>query len=184
MDRKRDDGRRPPREDNRNHRPRYGTSTSDHPTKASSDNFPDSERSRSPPRRDRRDDRRRERSPPSSRGPPPPPRGSGPPPRSDRERDQRGRGGPKREPLDNKSGNPGVKKEERVDIKMEDIPEDEDDEARMQRIMGFKAFKTTKNTKVPGNDRNYGVAKTKKVEYRQYMNRTGGFNRPLSPSRV
>lgn len=59
----------------------------------------------------------------------------------------------------------------------------EDEEAYMQRIMGFGGFRSTKNTKVPGNDRNYGVNKVKKAEYRQYMNRVGGFNRPLSPSR-
>lgn len=61
--------------------------------------------------------------------------------------------------------------------------EDEDSEAEMQRVMGFKGFRSTKNTKVPGNDKNYGVYKAKKTEYRQYMNRTGGFNRPLSPTR-
>ena len=64
------------------------------------------------------------------------------------------------------------------------IPEDEDEEAAMQRIMGFKDFRTTKDTKVPGNDKNYAVHKAKKSEYRQYMNRTGGFNRPLSPTRM
>jgi U4/U6.U5 tri-snRNP-associated protein 3 len=62
--------------------------------------------------------------------------------------------------------------------------EDEDDEAYMARIMGFKDFRTTKNTQVPGNDKNYAVFKAKKSEYRQYMNRVGGFNRPLSPSRT
>jgi U4/U6.U5 tri-snRNP-associated protein 3 len=49
--------------------------------------------------------------------------------------------------------------------------------------MGFQDFKTTKQTKVPGNEFNYGVHKVKKSEYRQYMNREGGFNRPLSPGR-
>jgi len=67
---------------------------------------------------------------------------------------------------------------------MENGLEDEDEEAKMQRLMGFKSFRSTKNTKVPGNDKNYGVNKVKKAEYRQYMNRTGGFNRPLSPSRA
>jgi U4/U6.U5 tri-snRNP-associated protein 3 len=57
-----------------------------------------------------------------------------------------------------------------------------DEDAVMRRMMGFEAFKTTKNTKVPGNDKNYGVRKDKKTKYRQYMNRQGGFNRPLSPS--
>lgn len=60
--------------------------------------------------------------------------------------------------------------------------DDEDsDEAAMRVVMGFGKFRSTKNTKVPGNDKNYAVRKEKKTEYRQYMNRTGGFNRPLSP---
>lgn len=58
---------------------------------------------------------------------------------------------------------------------------DDDSDAAMQRMLGFKSFRSTKNTKVPGNDKNYGVRKEKKTEYRQYMNRQGGFNRPLSP---
>jgi U4/U6.U5 tri-snRNP-associated protein 3 len=63
-----------------------------------------------------------------------------------------------------------------------DADDDDDDEAAMRRILGFAAFNTTKNTKVPGNDKNFGVRKDKKRKYRQYMNRQGGFNRPLSPS--
>lgn len=72
-----------------------------------------------------------------------------------------------------------VIKEESKDVKMEQASEDEDSESEMQRIMGFRDFRTTKNTKVPGNDKNYAVHKVKKSEYRQYMNRVGGFNRPL-----
>ncbi|KAI1633583.1 hypothetical protein F4809DRAFT_666798 [Biscogniauxia mediterranea] len=69
-------------------------------------------------------------------------------------------------------------------------PMDEDDDlvveddglSAMQAMMGFGGFGTTKGTKVIGN--NVGaVRKAKKTEYRQYMNRIGGFNRPLSPSR-
>ncbi|KAK5037135.1 hypothetical protein LTR13_004940 [Exophiala sideris] len=56
---------------------------------------------------------------------------------------------------------------------------DEDDEdAALRKLMGFTTFKTTQNTKVPGNQI-YGVRKEKKTQYRQYMNRVGGFNRPL-----
>ncbi|ETN40665.1 uncharacterized protein HMPREF1541_04944 [Cyphellophora europaea CBS 101466] len=62
-----------------------------------------------------------------------------------------------------------------------DIDED-DEEAMMRKVMGFSTFKTTQNTKVPGNQI-YGVRKEKKTVYRQYMNRDGGFNRPLSPGR-
>ena len=57
-----------------------------------------------------------------------------------------------------------------------------DEDALLRRTMGFVAFNTTKNKKIPGNDKNYGVRKDKKTKYRQYMNRQGGFNRPLSPS--
>lgn len=69
------------------------------------------------------------------------------------------------------------------DIDKMDEDEDPDDiDALMRKAVGFSRFRSTKNTKVPGNNI-YGVRKEKKTEYRQYMNRTGGFNRPLSPSR-
>lgn len=65
-----------------------------------------------------------------------------------------------------------------------DVDGEEDAEAaEMERVMGFSSFSSTMDTKVPGNDKNYAVRKEKKTEYRQYMNRQGGFNRPLSPSR-
>lgn len=58
----------------------------------------------------------------------------------------------------------------------------DDDVAAMQAMMGFGGFDSTKGKKVVGN--NVGaVYKEKKTEYRQYMNRQGGFNRPLSPGR-
>lgn len=70
----------------------------------------------------------------------------------------------------------------------EDGEEEEDDEiveeevdpamAAMQAMMGFGGFGTTKQKKVAGNDVG-AVRKEKKSEYRQYMNRVGGFNRPL-----
>jgi U4/U6.U5 tri-snRNP-associated protein 3 len=59
----------------------------------------------------------------------------------------------------------------------------DDDEWEMRKTMGFGGFKSTKDTKVPGNDKNYGVRRDQQVKARQYMNRQGGFNRPLSPSR-
>ncbi len=63
------------------------------------------------------------------------------------------------------------------------VGEDEDHEhALLRRMMGFSTFKSTHNTKIPGNNVS-GVRKEKSTNYRQYMNRTGGFNRPLSPSR-
>ncbi|PTB69524.1 DUF1777-domain-containing protein, partial [Trichoderma citrinoviride] len=62
------------------------------------------------------------------------------------------------------------------------VIEGEDELSKMQALMGFGGFGTTKGKKIAGN--NVGaVRKEKKSEYRQYMNRQGGFNRPLSPSR-
>ncbi|KAE8148483.1 hypothetical protein BDV25DRAFT_158214 [Aspergillus avenaceus] len=69
-----------------------------------------------------------------------------------------------------------------MDMDIDDAVDEDDIEAMMRRSMGFTRFRSTKNTKVPGNDV-YGVRKEKKTEYRQYMNRIGGFNRPLSPGR-
>lgn len=64
----------------------------------------------------------------------------------------------------------------------DDIVVEDDAMAAMQAMMGFGGFGTTKQKKVAGNDIG-GIRKEKKTEYRQYMNRVGGFNRPLSPSR-
>ncbi|KAK4203715.1 hypothetical protein QBC40DRAFT_250839 [Triangularia verruculosa] len=52
----------------------------------------------------------------------------------------------------------------------------------MAAMMGFGGFGTTKGKKVIGNKVG-AIKKEKKTEYRQYMNRVGGFNRPLSPPR-
>ena len=53
-----------------------------------------------------------------------------------------------------------------------------DEEVEMMRVMGFGGFDSTKNKKVKGN--NVGdVHVVLKRKYRQYMNRKGGFNRPL-----
>ena len=76
------------------------------------------------------------------------------------------------------SKDPAVQKRKKGD----QAEEETEDMRQMQAVMGFGGFRTTKQTKVPGNDI-YVVAKQKKTTYRQYMNRVGGFNRPLSPSR-
>lgn len=64
-----------------------------------------------------------------------------------------------------------------------DIEVDSDDEylLEVQKTMGFAGFKSTRERKVPGNHKNHGLKKEKQTQYRQYMNRVGGFNRPLSP---
>jgi U4/U6.U5 tri-snRNP-associated protein 3 len=69
-----------------------------------------------------------------------------------------------------------------VDEEEDDIVVDDDGMAAMQAMMGFGSFDSTKGKKIKGN--NVGaVRKEKKTEYRQYMNRVGGFNRPLSPGK-
>ncbi|KAG7880578.1 hypothetical protein KL937_002140 [Ogataea polymorpha] len=55
-------------------------------------------------------------------------------------------------------------------------------EPGLSSIIGFDGFGSTKNKKVNGNDA-FGARKLPKTEYRQYMNREKGFNRPLSPPR-
>jgi len=52
----------------------------------------------------------------------------------------------------------------------------------MEKIFGFSSFKSTKYKKVPGNQI-LSVKINKKSVFRQYMNRKGGFNRPLDPSK-
>lgn len=48
----------------------------------------------------------------------------------------------------------------------------------LAKMMGFSSFDSTKGKQVPGN--NVGAVNvSKKRKYRQYMNRKGGFNRPL-----
>jgi len=56
--------------------------------------------------------------------------------------------------------------------------ENGDEEARMTALMGFQGFDSTKGKHVEGNQS--GSAKLNKPRtWRQYMNRRGGFNRPL-----
>lgn len=68
------------------------------------------------------------------------------------------------------------------DVDDEELVVEDDGLSAMQAMMGFGGFGTTKNTHIPGNNAGM-VRKEKKAEYRQYMNRVGGFNRPLSPTR-
>uniref|UniRef100_A0A0K0E0W9 U4/U6.U5 small nuclear ribonucleoprotein 27 kDa protein n=1 Tax=Strongyloides stercoralis TaxID=6248 RepID=A0A0K0E0W9_STRER len=72
------------------------------------------------------------------------------------------------------------RKDSKKDHKSKQINVDKlnDCEDEMMKIMGFGNFNTTKNKKVEGND--VGCVNIKKSrKYRQYMNRKGGFNKPL-----
>jgi U4/U6.U5 tri-snRNP-associated protein 3 len=90
---------------------------------------------------------------------------------------------PQTKSKDKKKGKKGKGKEKSLPPEEDDeIIVEEDGFADMQATMGFGGFGTTHQQKVAGNDI-YAVRKEKKTEYRQYMNRVGGFNRPLSPTR-
>ncbi|KAK8382153.1 hypothetical protein O3P69_015247 [Scylla paramamosain] len=53
-----------------------------------------------------------------------------------------------------------------------------EEEKQMKELLGFSSFHTTKGKRVEGN--NVGAVHViMKRKYRQYMNRKGGFNRPL-----
>lgn len=53
-----------------------------------------------------------------------------------------------------------------------------EDEIAMMKLMGFAGFDSTKGKKVNNNDSG-AVHHVVVRKYRQYMNRRGGFNRPL-----
>lgn len=76
-----------------------------------------------------------------------------------------------------KPENPSVLGKEKSDAEKENSEMD-----LMKKMMGFGGFTSTKNKKVEGTDC-YGVHKIQRNEYRQYINRKKGFNRPLSPTR-
>ena len=65
-------------------------------------------------------------------------------------------------------------------------PDDEDlelsEEEQMRQMLGFGGFATTKDAEVADNQTSAARGAVKKNQnrlYRQYMNRRGGFNRPL-----
>lgn len=67
---------------------------------------------------------------------------------------------------------------ERPVITAADLEGKSAEEQEMMKLMGFCNFDTTKGKKVEGNDAGT-VHVILKRKYRQYMNRKGGFNRPL-----
>ncbi|CAL1525825.1 unnamed protein product [Lymnaea stagnalis] len=146
-------------------------------------------RSRSPPpKRDRRRSRsrsrdRRHRKPKRSRSRSPRHRVSPPPRHRSRSASPRRRS-PTPPPKRIKEVDPGktekkavaVAETAEVDVsKLEGLDEEQ---VNMMKLMGFATFDTTKGKKVDGNDVS-AVNLQRKRRYRQYMNRRGGFNRPL-----
>lgn len=70
------------------------------------------------------------------------------------------------------------KQQERPTVTEADLEGKSPEEQEMMKTMGFCGFDTTKNKKVEGNNAGE-VHVILKRKYRQYMNRKGGFNRPL-----
>ncbi|XP_064421601.1 U4/U6.U5 small nuclear ribonucleoprotein 27 kDa protein isoform X1 [Latimeria chalumnae] len=64
-------------------------------------------------------------------------------------------------------------------ISEEDMEGKTEEEIEMMKLMGFSSFDTTKGKKIDGSVNAYAVNVSQKRKYRQYMNRKGGFNRPL-----
>jgi U4/U6.U5 tri-snRNP-associated protein 3 len=56
-----------------------------------------------------------------------------------------------------------------------------EEEIEMLKIMGFTGFDSSKGKHVEGSSNAHAVSIQEKRKYRQYMNRKGGFNRPLDP---
>jgi U4/U6.U5 tri-snRNP-associated protein 3 len=72
----------------------------------------------------------------------------------------------------------------RGDAAGQEAPEEDGDEAdpeaAMMRLMGFSGFNSTKGKEVDDPNAKMGAVFQKSVRRaRQYMNRKGGFNRPL-----
>ncbi|KAL7678149.1 hypothetical protein ACOME3_004377 [Neoechinorhynchus agilis] len=55
------------------------------------------------------------------------------------------------------------------------------EEVDMLKTLGFSEFSTSKNKRTEGACNAWGANVQTKRRYRQYMNRRGGFNRPLDP---
>ncbi|KAH7103899.1 hypothetical protein BKA62DRAFT_694965 [Auriculariales sp. MPI-PUGE-AT-0066] len=163
QDRDRRRSRSPPRRDDRNR---------------------DRRRSRSPPRRDGDRDRRREHSPPRferARGPTGPreasrERGDSQPPPTQ----PAGKAGRARavDLMDDPPHHSDLLAPANGDSRMEEGEDEQDDDAQMMAMMGFAGFDSTKGKGMEGNQ-DGGVDIKKRRTWRQYMNRRGGFNRPL-----
>ncbi|TDH12435.1 U4/U6.U5 small nuclear ribonucleoprotein 27 kDa protein isoform X2 [Sander lucioperca] len=66
-----------------------------------------------------------------------------------------------------------------IQISEEDMEGKTEEEIEMMKQMGFGSFSTSKGRKTDGSVNAFAVNVTMKRKYRQYMNRKGGFNRPL-----
>ncbi|KAM3868287.1 U4/U6.U5 small nuclear ribonucleoprotein 27 kDa protein [Diretmus argenteus] len=66
-----------------------------------------------------------------------------------------------------------------IQISEEDMQGKTEEEIEMMKIMGFSTFDSSKGKKTDGSVNAHAINVSQKRKYRQYMNRKGGFNRPL-----
>ncbi|XP_070760869.1 U4/U6.U5 small nuclear ribonucleoprotein 27 kDa protein [Enoplosus armatus] len=66
-----------------------------------------------------------------------------------------------------------------IQISEEDMQGKTEEEIEMMKLMGFGSFDSTKGKKSDGSANAHAINVSMKRKYRQYMNRKGGFNRPL-----
>ncbi|XP_062399109.1 U4/U6.U5 small nuclear ribonucleoprotein 27 kDa protein [Sardina pilchardus] len=64
-------------------------------------------------------------------------------------------------------------------ISEEDMQGKTEEEIEMMKLMGFGSFDSSKGKKKNGSVNAHAINVSQKRKYRQYMNRKGGFNRPL-----
>ncbi|XP_031555493.1 U4/U6.U5 small nuclear ribonucleoprotein 27 kDa protein-like [Actinia tenebrosa] len=92
-----------------------------------------------------------------------------------RSRRSRSRSPYKKGPHRDSKSDDGKNEIDGIEMSLDPSKEDEDD---MMKVMGFSNFDSTKGKYVEGC--NQSATSLKKArKYRQYMNRKGGFNRPL-----
>ncbi|KAI4821226.1 U4/U6.U5 small nuclear ribonucleoprotein 27 kDa protein isoform X1 [Pseudochaenichthys georgianus] len=80
---------------------------------------------------------------------------------------------------DEDSKEPKEKAAKPILISEEDMEGKTEEEIEMMKLMGFGSFNSTKGKKTDGSVNAFAVNTSMKRKYRQYMNRKGGFNRPL-----
>ncbi|KAL3063445.1 hypothetical protein OYC64_003084 [Pagothenia borchgrevinki] len=80
---------------------------------------------------------------------------------------------------DEDSKEPKEKAAKPILISEEDMAGKTEEEIEMMKLMGFGSFNSTKGKKTDGSVNAFAVNTSMKRKYRQYMNRKGGFNRPL-----
>lgn len=102
--------------------------------------------------------------------------------RSHRRRRSRSRSRDRRKDRFAHESSRGLEESEKLNKSLKDDEEELTEEEKMKRLLGFGDFSTTSGKLVASNiegPAKGAVAPSGVRKYRQYMNRPGGFNRPL-----